>query len=104
MVKALDRHPAARRPYRRLFDRAARADEPGIHGRRTARISGGRRERDGGDRNVRLEAPITRTSDPRLGTESRRTSMEPAYPTVLTDQDHSLRARARGSNPETALC
>ena len=56
MVEALDRHPAARRPYRRLFDRAARAD--GIHGRGRARISGGRRERDGGDRNIRLEAPM----------------------------------------------
>jgi hypothetical protein len=63
MVKALDRHPVARRPYRRLFDRAARADEPGIHDRRGARVSLGRRERDGGDRNVRLEAPIKAGDD-----------------------------------------
>src|SRR5262249_7076531 len=62
MVKALDRHPAARRRYWRLYDRTARADEPGIHGRRRARISGGRRERGGGDRNVRLEAPMTVTA------------------------------------------
>src|SRR5262245_15162236 len=54
MVKALDRHPAARRPYRRLFDRATRGDEPGIHGRRGACVSRGRRERGGGGRNIRL--------------------------------------------------
>jgi len=59
MVKALDRHPATQRPYRRLFDRAARTDEQGIHGRRGARISGGGRERDGGESNIRLEAPMS---------------------------------------------
>jgi hypothetical protein len=56
MVKAYA--AAAQRSYRRLFDRAGRTDEPGIHGRRGARISGGRRERDGGQSNIPLEAPM----------------------------------------------
>ena len=58
MVKALDRHPGAQHSSRRLFDEAARTDEPGIHGGRGARISGGRRERVRGESNIQLEAPM----------------------------------------------
>ena len=56
MVKALDRHPEARRPYWRLYARAVRADEPGIHGRSGARISFGRRELHSGAADLRHEA------------------------------------------------
>src|SRR5262245_30157097 len=56
MVKTLDRRPEARRPYRRLYDRAARADEPGIHGRPGARVSFGRREFLSGAADLRHEA------------------------------------------------
>src|SRR5262249_57663621 len=56
MVKALDRRPEAQRPYWRLYARAVRADEPGIHGRRGARISLGRREFLRGVADLRREA------------------------------------------------
>src|SRR6516165_7635603 len=56
MVKALDRRPTARSPYRRLYDRAPRADEPGIHGRSGARISFGRRKLHSGAADLRYEA------------------------------------------------
>ena len=72
MVKALGQHAAAQRSYRRLFDQAARTDEPGIHGRRGARISGGRRERDGGESNIQLEAPMSGRLDPHGPSSSTR--------------------------------
>jgi len=56
MVKALDRRSEGRCPYRRLYARAARADEPGIHGRCGARISLGRREFLRGVADLRREA------------------------------------------------
>src|SRR5215510_2502513 len=56
MVKALDQRPEARRPYRRLYDRAARADEPRIHRRRGTRVSLGRRELISGAADLRREA------------------------------------------------
>ena len=61
MVKALDRHPAAQRPIgaysteqlERMNQEFTAAVEHAF------RAGGGRRERDGGESNIRLEAPMS---------------------------------------------